>query len=101
MAKKDIEVSPYGGSDAAHTVWPLLLPRSLVAAKSTSVLIIVKYQAQERSSLRIELCLWITILCSNARAPVVQLVRASDRNSEDPGWNPGWISMNMYVKLEN
>ena len=39
MAKKDIEVSPYGGSDAAHTVWPLLLPRLLVAAKSTSVLI--------------------------------------------------------------
>ena len=36
-----------------------------------------------------------SILSSNARAPVAQLVRASDRNSEDPGLNPGWISMSF------
>ena len=56
----------------------------------------------KRSNLRIELCLWIyiyipTILCSNARAPVAQLVRASDRHSEDPGSNPGWISMPFFI----
>ena len=38
-----------------------------------------------------------SILCSNARAPVAQLVRASDRNSEDPGSNPGWISMSFFA----
>ena len=32
---------------------------------------------------------------SHARAPVAQLVRASDWNSEDPGPNPGWISMSF------
>ena len=36
-----------------------------------------------------------SILCSNARPPVAQLVRASDRNSEDPGLNPGWNSMSF------
>ena len=35
---------------------------------------------------------YASILCSNARAPVAQLVRASDQNLEDPGSNPGWIS---------
>ena len=37
------------------------------------------------SSLKIELCLWIlpSILCSNARAPVAQLVRTSDWHSEE------------------
>ena len=56
-------------------------------------------QALERSSLRIELCLWI-----NAIYPLLQcqsssssLVRASDQNSEDPGLNPGWISMSSFV----
>ena len=34
-----------------------------------------------------------SILFSNARAPVTQLVRASDRSSEDPGSNSGWISI--------
>ena len=34
-----------------------------------------------------------SILCSNARAPVAQLVKASDHSLEDPGSNPGWISM--------
>ena len=38
-----------------------------------------------------------SILCSNARAPVVQLVRASDRSSEGPGSNPGWISMSFFL----
>ena len=33
----------------------------------------------------------------NARAPVAQLVRASDRHSEDPGSNPGWISMSFFT----
>ena len=28
---------------------------------------------------------------------VAQLVRASDRNSEDPGSNPGWISMSFFA----
>ena len=34
-----------------------------------------------------------SIFCSNARAPVAQLVRTSDQNSEDPGSNPGWINV--------
>ena len=34
----------------------------------------------------------------NARAPVGQLVRAFDRNSEDPGSNPGWTSMSFFQK---
>ena len=34
---------------------------------------------------------YTSILCSNARAPVAQLVRASAWNSEDPGSYPGWI----------
>ena len=33
----------------------------------------------------------------NARAPVAQLVRASDGHSEDPGSNPGWISMSFFT----
>ena len=37
-----------------------------------------------------------SILCSNARAPVAQLVRASDWNSVDLGSNPGWISMSLF-----
>ena len=28
--------------------------------------------------------------------PVAQLVRASDRHSEDPGSNLGWISMSFF-----
>ena len=32
------------------------------------------------------------ILCSNARAPVAQLVRISDWSPEDPGLNPGYTS---------
>ena len=27
---------------------------------------------------------------------MAQLVRASDRHSEDPGSNPGWISMSFF-----
>ena len=42
----------------------------------------------------------LSILCSNARAPVAQLVRASDRNSEDPGLNPGWISMSFFTTIK-
>ena len=42
-----------------------------------------------------------SILCSNARAPVAQLVRASDRNLEDPGSNPGWISMSFFLPSFN
>ena len=30
-------------------------------------------------------------------APVAQLVRASDQSSEDPGSNPGWISMSLFT----
>ena len=33
---------------------------------------------------------------SHARAPVAQLVRASDWNSEDSGSNPGWISSYFF-----
>ena len=45
-------------------------------------------------------------LCSNARAPVAQLVRASDQNSEDPGSNSGWNSMSFrhlqyHIALHN
>ena len=36
----------------------------------------------------------------NARAPVAQLVRASDRSLEDPGSNPGWISMSFFACRE-
>ena len=28
---------------------------------------------------------------------VAQLARASDQNSEDPGSNPGWISMSFFA----
>ena len=31
------------------------------------------------------------------RAPVAQLVRASNQGSEDPGSNPGWISMSFFI----
>ena len=31
------------------------------------------------------------------RVPVSQLVRVSDWNSEDPGLNPGWISMSFFA----
>ena len=35
----------------------------------------------------------------SARAPVAQLVRASDQNSEDQGLNPAvWISMSFLPK---
>ena len=40
-----------------------------------------------------------SILCSNARAPVAQLVRASDQHSEDPSPNPGWISTSAFLFL--
>ena len=40
-----------------------------------------------------------SILYSNARAPVSQLVRASGRSSEDPGSNPGWISISFFTML--
>ena len=58
-----------------------------------------EFPKPERSSLRIELCLWI-----NAIYPLLQcqsssssLVRASDWHSEDPGSNPGWISMSFFA----
>ena len=38
-----------------------------------------------------------SILCTNARSPVAHLVRASDRNLEDQGSNPGWISMSFLA----
>ena len=34
-----------------------------------------------------------SILCSNARAPVAQLVRTSCEHSEDTGLSLGWIAM--------
>ena len=34
-----------------------------------------------------------SITCSNTRAVVAQLVRASDQHSEGPGLNPEWIGM--------
>ena len=41
-----------------------------------------------------------SILCCNARAPAAQLVRASDWNSQDPGSNPGWISMPFITIIQ-
>ena len=38
---------------------------------------------------------------STARVPVVQLVRASDQNSEHPGSNPGWISTPFFHQAIN
>ena len=38
---------------------------------------------------------------STARAPVAQLVRASDQNSEHPGSNPGWISTPFFHQAIN
>ena len=38
-----------------------------------------------------------SILHSNARAPVAQLVRASDQSSEDPSLNRGWITMSFFA----
>ena len=40
----------------------------------------------------------VTAWC-NARAPVAQLVRAFDQNSEDPGSNPVWISMSFFLAV--
>ena len=40
-----------------------------------------------------------SILYSNAQAPVSQLVRASGRSSEEPGSNPGWISISFFAML--
>ena len=53
-----------------------------------------------RPSLRIEQCLWISTIypllqCQSSSG---SLVRASDWNSEDPGSNPGWISMSFCAK---
>ena len=38
-----------------------------------------------------------SILCSNARTLVAQLLTASEQNSEDPGLNPGWIAMSFFI----
>ena len=38
----------------------------------------------------------VVAVFSHVRAPVAQLVRASDQNSEDPGSNPGWISSYFF-----
>ena len=81
-------VSPWRGSDSTCTV-ATDTQFTGVAAKSSSVLEYGELLQHSpcrakptpmRSNLRIELCLWIipSILCSNARAPVAQLVRASD-----------------------
>ena len=41
-----------------------------------------------------------SILCCNARPPVAHwYIRESDRNSEDPGSNPGWISMSFFTMV--
>ena len=32
---------------------------------------------------------------------MAQFVRASDRHSEDPGLNPGWISMSFFTTMYN
>ena len=67
------------------TGWLLLLPSS-VAAKCTSV---YTYPA--------ELNKMQSIICSTAKAPVAELLGASDRNLEDPGLNTGWISMSSTL----
>ena len=57
--------------------------------------------SKERSSPWVELCLWIyTIYLSSTPMPdpVSQLVSASDRSSEVPGSNPGWI-LNVFLLL--
>ena len=37
-----------------------------------------------------------SILCSNHRILVAELVRACDQNSEGPGSNPGWICCLLF-----
>ena len=38
----------------------------------------------------------LSIFCSNARAPVTQLITPSDQNYEVPSLNSGWISMFFF-----
>ena len=40
------------------------------------------------------MCLSIYTICQSS---VARLVRASDQHSEDPGSNPGWISMSFFI----
>ena len=53
--------------------------------------------AYKRSSLRIELCL--SNMHHLPELNTAQSVRASDRHSEDPGSNPGWISPSFYLQM--
>ena len=41
-----------------------------------------------------------SILCLNARTPVAQFVTASGWNSDDPGSNPGWITMSFFAIIQ-
>ena len=74
----------------------------MVAAKGTSA---YSYPAElytkpKRSSLHENGTLSVqSILCSTAKAPVAQLLGASDQNSEDPGLNSGWISVSNSINL--
>ena len=76
----------------AHVQW-LLIPSSLVAARMTFVL--TKPTRDQARELNYVYCLMD--LDPNARAPVAHLVTTSDQNSEDPGLNPGCISVSRIM----
>ena len=84
---------------------------------ATSLLVAAKgigtyhtHQAKKRSSLKIELSLRIgnVSIWTNAIYPLLQCqsssgsvgIRASDQNLEDPGSNPGWISMSFFTIIQ-
>ena len=84
---------------------------------ATSLLVAAKgigtyhtHQAKKRSSLKIELSLRIgtVSIWINAIYPLLQCqsssgsvgIRASDQNLEDPGSNPGWISMSFFTIIQ-
>ena len=101
-------VDPCRGSDGTCMQKWLLIPSLLVLQqRSTSVLSeLLRHTpckvkpTPKRSNLRIELCLWIyTIypLLQYTRTALALLERASDQHSEDPGSNPGWISLSFFT----
>ena len=79
-----ISIKSRGGLEACS-------PRKLDALRS------LLKPGWDRSRAIVEVCR-VLHSCShlNARAPVTQLVRASDQSSEDPSSNPGWTSMSFF-----
>ena len=86
------------GSDGTYKVAAAILPSSLVAAQSSSVLILqsspsLREIQPENRTVSMDKC---HLSSAPSQSSSSSLVRASDLNSEDPGSNPGWISMSFF-----